>query len=156
MPSNFVSFFRWAIRYHEQTIREKKASVKAINIMLPECMHNGNLQMTNNFEIMDISDLADDIRYKTFMGIRIPCEHYLPVLFENEILLLANDRMPLQNEMVIVVNKGFIRIVKRKEIKDENGQKKIAYYTINNESFMAYEEELDYLIGYVVKRVSYM
>lgn len=154
LPSNYVSFFRWSIKYHEQTLREHKASVKAINIMWPECMANGNLQMTNNFELMDISDLADEIRYKIFMGVRIPCEHYMPVFSEGEILLLANDRMPLQNEMVVVVNNGFLRIVKRKEIRDENNQKRIAFYTVRKGDFMAYEEELDYLIGYVVKRVT--
>lgn len=150
LPENFVYFVRWSIRYQERMLREKKASKKAINIMWAECGNNGNLKMNNNFELMDISDLPDDVRHKIFMGIRIPCEHYMPVFCEGDILLLANDRMPLQSEKVVIVNNGFVRIVKWKEEKDESGNKRTAYYTIRKGEFMAYAEEVDDLIGYVV------
>lgn len=153
LPDNFVHFVRWAIRYHERMLKEKKASIKAINVMLAECSRNGNLSMNNNFELMDISNIEDYIRYKVFMGIKIPCEHYMPVLNEGDILLLANDRNPLQNETVVVVTKGFIRIVKRKEEKLSDGTKKASYYSIRNGQFLADETDVEEIIGYVAKTV---
>ena len=151
LPDNYVHFVRWAIRYHEMMLSEKKASKKAVNIMYAECAHNGNLCMNNNFELIDISDISDDLRYKIFIGIRIPCEHYMPVLDEGDILMLANDRNPLQNETVVVVNNGYIRIVKRKEEKNESGEKIARYYSIRNGMLLADENSIDDVIGYVVK-----
>lgn len=153
LPENFVYFVRWAIRYQERCLKEKKASKKAINVMYAECSRNGNLSMNNNYEVMDISNVEDFIRYKVFMGIRVPCEHYMPVLSEGDVLLLANDRNPLQNEMVTVVSKGYIRIVRRKEEKDEEGVKRAAYFSIRNGQFLAYEDDVEEVIGYVAKIV---
>lgn len=150
LPDNFVQFVRWAIRYNERMLREKKASKKAINIMQADCTPNGNLLMNTNFELMDISDLQDYMRYKIFMGIKIPCGNYMPILAQGDSLLLANDRNPLQNEMVVVVSKGFIRIMKRKEEKNENGEKIAKYYSIQNNTFLELEDDIEEIIGYVV------
>lgn len=151
LPDNYVHFVRWAIRYHEMMLKEKNASIKAVNIMYAECDNAGNLTMNNNFELVDISRMSDDIRYKVFMGIRIPCDNYMPVLSEGDVLLLANDRIPLQNEMVVVVTDGFIRIVKRKVEKLADGTKLARYYSIRNGSCLSDENSVDEIVGYVVK-----
>lgn len=152
LPDNFVHFVRWAIRYHERMLKQKKASKKAINIMYAECSRNGNLTMNNNFELMDISELDDFMRYKIFMGIRIPCEHYMPVLSEGSVLLLADDRKPLQNEMVVVVHNGFIQIVRQREEKID-GKTTVTYHSIRNEKILFGDEAIEEVIGYVVKIV---
>ena len=115
LPDNFVSFLRWAIRYQERALSENKISKKAVNVMYAECCEDGNLKMTNNYNLVDISDFPDDKRYKIYMGIKIPCEHYMPVFSEGDVLLLANDRKPMQNERVVVVNNGFLRVVRRNQ-----------------------------------------
>lgn len=150
MPENFVHFFRWCIKYHEKCLNDIHPKKRAINIMYAECMHDGNLMMTNNFEIEDISDMPDSKRYKIFMGIRVPCEHYMPFFREGDIMYIARDRRPLQSENVVVVNDGFIRLVKWREEKDKNGEKKVAYYSLNKNAFLAYKEEVDDVIGYIV------
>lgn len=150
LPDNLVHFFRWSIKYHEKMLSDMHPAKKAINIMHPEFMHDGNLRMTNDFVIEDISDMPDDKRYKVFMGLRIPCEYYYPAFEEGDILYLANERRPLQRERVVVVNNGFIRIVRWKEEKDQFGQKRIAYYTASRNYFMAYNDEVDFIVGYIV------
>ena len=151
LPDNYVHFVRWAIRYHEMMLSGKKVTKKAVNIMYTECANNGNLIMNNNFELVDISDIQDDQRYKIFMGIRIPCEHYMPVLFEGDVLMLATDRNPLQNETVVVVNNGYISIVKRKEEKNEKGEHVARYYSIRNGQLLGDENSIEDVVGYVVK-----
>lgn len=152
LPERLVYFIRWAIRYHEKLLRDEKITAKAINIMTADCTNAGNLLMTNNFDLIDFPNLEDYIRYKVFMGIKIPCNNYMPVFSEGDILLIANDRNPLQNEMVVVVTNGFAKIVRRKE--EYVGKEKVAmYYSIRNGRPMAEEEKIEEVIGYVVKVV---
>jgi len=152
LPDHLIYFIRWAIRYHEKQLEAKVITPKAINVMSADCSNAGNLLMTNNFDLVDIHDLEDFVRYKVFMGFRIPCNNYMPVMTEGDILLLANDRNPLQNEMVVVVTKGFAKIVRRKEELVE-GRKTARYYSIRNGQFLVDENTIDEIIGYVVKVV---
>lgn len=152
LPERLVYFVRWAIRYHEKQLMSHKITAKAVNVMIAECTNAGNLVMTNNFDLVDFDYLEDYVRYKVFMGIKIPCNNYMPVLGEGDILLLANDRNPLQNEMIVVVTKGFIKIVRRKE-ENINGRKTAKYYSIRNGQYLADENTVEDIIGYVVKIV---
>lgn len=153
LPERLVYFIRWAIRYHEKQIVNNIITAKAINVMTAECTNGGNLLMTNNFDLIDFPGLEDYIRYKVFMGLKIPCNNYMPILSEGDVLLLANDRNPLQNEMVVVSTKGFARIVRRKE-EIVNGVRIARYYSIRNQQFLADENTIDEVIGYVVKIVN--
>lgn len=153
LPDNYVYFVRWCIRYHERMLKTKKASKKAINVMLAECTNNGNLRMNNNFELLDISDLSDSVRPKIFIGIKIPCDHYMPLLMEGDILLIANDRTPLATEYAVVVSSGNIWLVKRKEERDADGNRIFKYYNIRDGKFVSDEEDIEEVIGYVVKIV---
>ena len=153
LPENFVYFVRWAIRYHERQLTSKKASKKAINVMMAECTHHGNLRMNNNFELMDISNLDDVVRPKIYMGLQIPCDHYMPIYSEGDVLLLANDRLPLQTEVCLIVQCGFIWMVKRKVELDENGKKVVNYYNARDGKFRSGEDQVDEILGYVVRTV---
>lgn len=152
LPDRLVYFIRWAIRYHEKQLTSKKISSKAINVMDADCSNNGNLLMTNNFDLYDFKNLENFISYKVFMGIKIPCDNYMPVLSKNDILLLANDRNPLQNEMIVVVTGEYAKIVRRKE-EIVQGKKIARYYSIRNNKFLADENDIEEIIGYVVKIV---
>lgn len=152
LPDHLVYFIRWAIRYHEKQIESNKITSKAINVMTLDCSNNGNLMMTNNFDLCDFKELENFVSYKVFMGIKIPCENYMPVLSAGDVLLLANDRNPLQNEMVVVVTGNYAKIVRRKE-EIVNGKKTARYYSIRNNQFLANENMIDEVIGYVVKVV---
>lgn len=80
-----------------------------------EYMKSFRKNLETYIEEKDISFVPEHLLYKIFMGVRIPCEHYMPTLGEGDILFLANDRNPVQNETIVVVNKGYIRIVKWKK-----------------------------------------
>ncbi len=150
LPDNYVFFVRWIIRYQERMLAQKKVSAKAINVMNPECSKNGNLAMNNNYTLVDISSLESFIRYKTFMGIKIPCEHYMPALSKGDILLLAFDRMPLQDEMVVALTNGYIRIMRHHE--EPNNE--ITYRSIITGKTIATSNEIEEIIGYVTKVVN--
>ena len=153
LPSNFVHFVRWAIRYHERCIHEAKVSKKAVNIMIAEETGEHNITINNNFELMDISDLSDMIRPKIFMGIRIPNDNYMPLVSEGSVLLLANDRKPLPSENVVVISGGFLWIVKREEEKTPNGTK--VYYRSPRDSRYRYDaDEIEDILGYVAKIIN--
>lgn len=152
LPDMLVYFLRWAIRYHEKMLKEHKITTKAINVMQPEFTSAGNLVLTNNFDLVDFPNLPDAISYKVFMGFRIPSDTYMPAFAEGDILLLANDRNPLQNETVLVSSKGYAKIVKRKE-EYVDGCKVAKYYSIRNNSFLTTEADADDIIGYVAKTI---
>ena len=150
LPESFTHFVRWCIHYHYDKLNSEQVTEKAIEVMMAECGDNGNLKMTNNFHIFDISDLNDDMRPKIFMGIHIPCEHYLPEYYPNDVLLIANDRNPRPTERVVVNVGDNMWILTRKDER-VNGQKAINYYSIRDGRLCATDKDIKLTIGYVVK-----
>lgn len=155
MPESFTHFVRWAIHYHYTMLTSNKVSIKSVELMLPELCESGAIRMTNDFDVVDISYVSDDLRPKIFMGIRIPCDNYEPVYFEGDIVFVANDRKPRENENVIVATRGMIWIVKCKEEKTEKGTV-VNYYSIRDGRLFATENEIDFYLGYIVKLSRYM
>ena len=155
LPESFTHFVRWAIHYHYNLQYTQVVTDKAIEIMSPECKDNGNLRMNNNFDVMDISDLDDEIRPKIFMGIRIPCNHYMPLYAEGDILLIANDRNARTGELVVIGVGENMWILKRKD-EVENGEKVVNYYSPRDGRKRVSGHEVSFILGYVVKVVSNM
>lgn len=155
LPESFTHFVRWAIHYHFHLLNTQKVTERAIEIMAAECKDNGNLKMTNNFDVMDISDMNDELRPKIFMGIRIPCNHYMPLYDEGDIVLIANDRNARTGELVVIGVGENMWILKCKE-EIENGQKVVNYYSPRNGLKRVSQHEVNYILGYVVKVVRNM
>lgn len=152
LPESFTHFVRWAIHYHYDKLYSKKVTERAIEIMYAECRDNGNLGMTNNFDVMDISNLNDEVRPKIFMGIRIPCDHFMPLYSEGDILLIANDRNPRPHEHCIASVGDNMWLLKRKE-EIVYGEKKVCYYSIRDDHFITEDKNVHLYIGYVAKVV---
>lgn len=152
LPESFTHFVRWAIHYHFGMLSAKKVTHQAVEIMFAEYADNGNLKTTNNFEVMDISDLNDDIRPKIFLGIRIPGDSYEPLYYEGDILLVANDRNARNGETVVVTTEDNMWFLKYKEEKDE-GEKKVNYYSLRNGKKLLSKDDTNFVLGYVVKIV---
>ncbi len=148
LPESFTHFVRWMIHYHYNELNSKKVSIRSIELMNPICMDNGNLRMTNDFEVLDISDLNDDIRPKIFLGVKIPCEHYVPHYFPGDILLIANDRSSKRSEHVLVTIGSNMWIVDRRE-EIENGKKVENYYSLRDKRKKASDDDVGIVIGYV-------
>lgn len=149
LPSTYVHFVRWAIRFYERMLSEKQLSNKAVNIMLPTCNNEGNICLTNNFETKDFSDIKELVRPKVFMGIKLPCDAYMPIYAENDVLLIANDRLPMPNETAVIIYGGFMWLAKRRVDTLPDGTKKAGFYSIRDGKFRVYESDIEELIGYV-------
>lgn len=148
LPEAFTYFVRWLIHYHYDTLHSRKITSKAIEIMAAECAYNGNLKMTNHLELLDVSDLSDDIRPKIFMGIRFPCSHYAPHYFENDIALLANDRAPKDGEHVFV-GVGDNMWIMHAKMENVEGKLKLNYYSIRDGKFCVEGDKAEIILGYV-------
>ena len=150
LPESFTHFVRWSIHFHYEKLNSHKVSIKSVELMIPEESEDGNHKMTNNFDVIDVSFLSDDIRPKIFMGIKLITPCYMPHYFEDDILLIANDRDAKTTENVIVTIGDNMWLVKRKkEIVD--GKVVINYYSIRDGRRFASESEIDMVIGYVAK-----
>ena len=155
LPESFTHFVRWSIHYHYNLLTSKKVTDKAIEVMNAVVGECGNLKMTNRMSVIDISGLNDDIRPKVFMGIRIPCKHYMPLYSEGDILLIANDRNARTGELVVIGVGENMWILKRKD-EVENGEKVVNYYSPRDGRKRVSGHEVRFILGYVVKVVSNM
>lgn len=155
MPESFTHFVRWAIHYHYNMLTTHKVSIKSVELMLPEVNESGGIRMTNDFDVIDISYVSDELRPKIFMGIRIPCDNYQPHYFEGDVIFVANDREARENENVVVSVGETMWILKRKVEKIDD-KDVVNYYSIRDGRLFAHEDEIDFVIGYVVKLSRYI
>lgn len=145
LPEGSKRFLDWHVR-NQKFIHEKHGDRKTVNVMLPLCANNGNMKQTNDYEIMDITHLGDDLAYKIFLGIKIPCLHYLPHYTEGDVLLIANDRDAMRGENTVVMFNDNLVIINRKI---EFGQEK--YYALRDNKLRPVDPDQVQIIGYVAK-----
>ena len=148
LPESFTHFVRWAIHFHYGKLTSGEVTSRSIEVMQPICHDNGNLKMTNDFDVIDIGHLSDDVRPKIFMGIKIPCEHYIPIYFPGDILLIANDRSSKRSENVVVSVGDYMWIVNRRE-EIEEGHKVDNFYALRDNRKRASGDEIGIVIGYI-------
>ncbi len=101
-----------------------------------------NLQMTNKFDIVDISSIDPNMIPKIFMGIRIPCDAYVPIYFPGDIMLIANDRNPKKNEDFIISTGKNIWISNK--VGDD-------YYSARDKTFRLHKDDITTEVGYVAE-----
>ena len=102
LPESSKSLIRWHIQ--DQTRMHTEHHLRRrIKIMIPICASNGNLRKTTFYEEYELNNSHNEILHKVFFGIRIPCDHHLPHYMKDDILLIANDRSPLKDEVVVLV-----------------------------------------------------
>ncbi len=140
LPKSFIHFNKWIIHYHYDLLTNNTASERSVEIMTPICADNGNLKMTNDLDVKDLTHINKDLQPKIFMGIKIPCEHYMPIYGENEILYIANDRKARNGEHVVVSIGNNMWILK----KDGN-----SYKSIRGTNFQLHPTEIELVVGYV-------
>lgn len=145
LPEGSKRFLDWHVR-NQKFIHEQQNSTKFVNVMLPLCAGNGNLKQTNDYEIMDITRLGDELTYKIFLGIKIPCLHYLPHYTEGDILLIANDRNALKGENTVVMFNDNMVITNRLVEHDEEH-----YYGLMDGKLRPQDSKQIQVIGYVAK-----
>ena len=114
-----------------------------INVLLPKCT-NGALKWVEEWERLNIKKLDPDIRIKSFMALKVPCYHYMPVYSSGDILLLANDRQPINGEHCVIELNGYMYITRCVR----TGGKYVLNSIINDKA-KACSADLNRIIGYV-------
>ena len=151
LPDNELYLIRWYIRHIDGLNKKNEPHRRYVSIMELECNHNGNLKITTNYRHIDITDIGEEYRSKVFFGITMPCDHYMPTYSPYDILLIANDRQPNQNENSLIRIDGYLYIANRKI---EKGVAK--YYSIRDGKFRINESDIDEHIGYIVCKFIYL
>ncbi len=145
LPEHALHLIRWHIRHQDFLYNQTHQDRIIISVMDVVCQHNGNLELTNDYEPLDITDMSRDVTSKVFFGIKMPCDHYMPIYSHYDILLIANDREPMNHEHVVLLFNGVLGIARRKK---ENGV--VNYYSIRDGKFRRSENDRMEVLGYVV------
>ena len=145
LPKGAKSLINWHIR-NQSFIHSEHDKTRYISVMNPLCASNGNLKQTGDYDKIDISFLDEELYYKVFFGIKIPCEHFLPNYKQGDILLIANDREAMRNENTVIVIDDNICITKRVI---EKG--KVRYYGIRDNILHAKDLDTVQVVGYIAK-----
>lgn len=148
LPINALYLVRWFIRHQISLYKDIPKKHKVISVMNTVCTASGNVKISNEVESLDISDCSLDVRSKVFIGIKVPCDRYMPTYSPYDTLLIANDRNATPQEHIVVIDDGNLYIVKRKEV-IENGKKIPKYFSIRDGKCRISESEVDEIIGYV-------
>ena len=114
--------------------------------MQPICANSGNLKLTSDYDTLNRDHIGDDLYHKVFLGIQIPCLHYLPHYTQGDVLLLANDRDAMRGENTVIIINGNVIITNRVV---ENGVAK--YYGLRDKKFKSIETDNMEVLGYVAK-----
>lgn len=144
MPENDLLLVRWFIRCLYDLNRKTEPNKRYVSVMLPELNNNGDYKLISKFEKIEITNLEEPLRSKIFIGFKLISDYYMPYYFPNDIVLIANDRPPMQNEHVLVRAGDYVFIVKR--VVEDNVAK---YYSIRDGKYRIDEDEVDELIGYI-------
>ncbi len=121
---------------------------EAVPLATPECDENGNLRFDVKFirNSVNISKIDPKIQPKVFLGIKIPCNNYMPLFSRFDTLLIANDRKPLPSEVCVIALNGCFWFAHYKYDKDAGIGR---FYNVNDLSFRVNYTDNVQLIGYI-------
>lgn len=149
LPEHYQYLIRWFIK--RQDVLSKDGFVKAkksIPVMQLDEHNDGTLHLSNEFYTMDISDLPHNIRPQIFMGIELGVDNYVPSYTPYDILLIANDRYPKQNENSVIICSENLFIAHREPYGNHD------YYSIRDGKFRFREQDIDEVIGYIAAKMT--
>ena len=107
------------------------------------------MQTTNVTEPLNIEHLNSNIKSNVSLGLKIPCEHYMPIYSPYDTLLIAADREAQNGERCVIERNNNLFIVEKK-IYIKNGAKRSDYVSLMNSSFIVPDTEIDDKLGYIV------
>ena len=140
---------RGFVRHQYNMHANTPEKVKRISVLLPECQ-SGSLRTTTASEAMDITHLPAAVRSNACLGIRIPCDHYEPHYFQDEVILLGADREAHNGEKCVVRYCGNLYIC-TKRIEHPGGKELIKYMSLmDSRQVLFTREEIDDKCGYVI------
>lgn len=138
---------RWFVNYLMSLSAEEENKSLYRSVMDIECV-NGALKLNSLYHRVNISEVPAELRTRIFFGIKMPCDHYMPVYSPYETLLIANDRLPMNNENCLIRVKKNVYIAK---VKMENDEMK--FYSIRDGKFRLNRDEIDEVVGYIATTI---
>lgn len=153
MYQSLPEYSKYLVKYfieHQHNIYQKRAvsCKKVISVLQPPCV-DSYLQTTNVTQELCIEHLDEKIKSKVSLGLKIPCEHYMPIYSPHDILLIAADREAHHGERCVIEMGNNLCIVEKK-IHIKNGIKTSEYVSLMNGRFTVPATDIDYKIGYIV------
>ena len=149
LESHHRNVIRGFVRHQYNMHAGTPEKVKRISVLLPECQ-SGSLRTTTASEPIDITHLPAAIRSNACVGVRIPCDHYEPHYFQDEIILLGADREAHNGERCVVRYGGNLYIC-IKRIEHPGGKELIKYMSVmDSRQVLFTREEIDDKCGYVI------
>jgi hypothetical protein len=153
MYKSLPDYSKYLVKYfikHQVSIysNREKIGEKIISVLQPQCI-DSYLQTTNVTEPLSIEHLNDNIKSKVLLGLRIPCEHYMPIYSPYDILLIAADREAHNGERCVIERNNNLFIVEKK-IYIKDGVKRSEYVSLMNSRFTVPDSEIDDKLGYIV------
>lgn len=149
MPESYTHFIRWMINFQYDMYNTRQYIKDSVEVMDAELREDGTFKTSNIFENVDISHISKERRTKIFMGIKLPGNNYEPIYMKSNIILLANDRNPLEDEKVVVCVDDALWIFKAKYVR-ENGEKLLKYYSIRDGIYRT-DASAVHTMGYIVE-----
>ena len=153
MYKSLPDYSKYLVKYfikHQSSIysNREKTGEKIISVLQPQCI-DSYLQTTNVTEPLSIEHLNDNIKSKVSLGLKIPCEHYMPIYSPYDILLIAADREAHNGERCVIERNNNLFIVEKK-IYIKDGVKRSEYVSLMNSRFTVPDSEIDDKLGYIV------
>lgn len=148
LPEQSIYLIRYFIRHQEKIYHTLDNSKKYISVLHPQIV-NGVIATTNAVEPMEIKAVPDDVRSRAYLGLKIPCDYYMPYYLPGETILLAADRLAMNGERCVVTADGAIHVVKKEKV-IENGIAKSKYSPLMTNGVYIPEEMILDKIGYVI------
>lgn len=141
MPDDFVYQAHWMINYQDKRLSEdKNINNKYVNVITPDVDGDGNVIISNNIKVIDITSVEEHVRQKAFFGIKIVHDRYMPMFSPYNVLLIANDRRPLKNDKCVIIKNKYMWLAYVRDGK---------YYSVKDGSYRGDIENDSELIGYV-------
>ena len=153
MYQTLPEYSKYLVKYfisHQYNIYQRRAvsCKKVISVLKPQCV-DSYLQATNVTEELCIEHLDEKIKSKVSIGLKVPCEHYMPYYSPHDILLIAADREANHGERCVIEMNNNLFIVEKK-IYIKNGVKTSEYVSLMNSRFVVPADNIDFKIGYIV------
>ena len=148
LPEHSLYMVRYFIRHQQKIYSKIKPGQKYISVFTPNYI-DSHLMTTNVMETLCLDKLPESVRNKSYCGMRMPCNAYMPYFMQGEIILISADRKAYDGELCIVTVSGRIYLV-QKSHRIRNGRKSTNYVSVINNNLIFEENEIDDKIGYIV------
>uniref|UniRef100_A0AAU8B5W7 Cro/C1-type HTH DNA-binding domain n=1 Tax=Dulem virus 39 TaxID=3145757 RepID=A0AAU8B5W7_9CAUD len=148
LPEHSQYLVEYFVNHQRKIFNNSPEGGRRISVFVPECK-NGNLLATNMIEHIDIVGFSENFSASTYVGIKIPCDCYMPYYAPGDIILIAADRHEREKERCVINHNGNIYIVNEIPF-IENGKRNFNYTALMNNNLIIPKDNLDDKIGYII------